>query len=96
MADQTKELDRLNRALREALGRQAATNQILRVISSSPTSSQPVFDAIVQTGSTLFPDAAVSIALPVGDELHAMAVAEADPERAEAWRQRFPLPLTRE
>ncbi len=94
--DQTTNLDQLQRALQEALDRQAATNQILRVISSSPTRSQPVFDAIVQTGLTLFPDAALSIAVPVGDEAHAAAVAEKDPVRAEAWRQRFPFKMSRE
>ncbi len=96
LAQQKKQFDLLKRELREALDRQAATEKILRVISSSPTSSQPVFEAIVQTGSTLFPDAAVSIALPEGDQVQAVAVAEADPARAEAWRRRFPFPLTRE
>jgi class 3 adenylate cyclase len=96
MAARQKEADLLKRELSEALDREAATGEILRVISMSPTSSQPVFEAIVQTGSTLFPDAAISVALPVGEEVHAAAVAEASPARAEAWRRRFPFPLTRE
>lgn len=91
-----KQLHQHERELREALDRQAATNEILRVISSLPTSSQTVFDAIVQTGSTLFPDAAVSVALPRDNQVHAVAVAESDPVRAEAWRARFPFPLTRD
>ncbi len=91
-----KQLDQLKRELSEALDRQAATNEILRVISSSPTSSQSVFDAIVQTGSTLFPDAAITLALPRDDQVHAVAVAESDAARAEAWRARFPFPLTRD
>ena len=69
---------------------------ILRVISGSPTDTQPVFDAIVRSGLRLFPDAAISIALPEGDQVKAVAVAEPDPDRAEAWRRRFPFPLTRE
>lgn len=96
LAGQKEEIDQLTRALDEALDRQAATSEILQVISRSPTTSQPVFEAIVQTGLTLFPGAAISVALPVGEEVHAMAVAEASPERAEAWRLRFPFPLTRE
>ena len=95
LAEQKKQLGLLKRALSEALDRQTATAEILRVISSSPTSSQPVFDTIVQAGSTLFPDAAISIALPEGDQVQAVAVAEADPARAEAWQRRFPFPLTR-
>jgi len=91
-----KELDQRSRALKEALDRQAATAEILRVIASSPTDTQPVFEAIVESGSRLFPDAAISVALPKEGQVHAVAVAETDPARAEAWRQRFPFPLTRE
>lgn len=90
------ELDLVKRDLREVLDRQAATNEILHVISSSPSDTQPVFDAIVRSGSRLFPGAAISVALPVVDKVEAVAVADEDPVRAEAWRQRFPVPLTRE
>lgn len=79
-----------------ALDRQAATNEILHIIGSSPTDSQPVFEAIVRSGAKLFPGAAVSVALPVGDVVDAAAVADEDPARAENWRTRFPFPLTHE
>ena len=45
------ELQQKNRALTEALEQQTATSEILRVISQSPTDSQPVFDAIARTRS---------------------------------------------
>src|SRR5262245_44567099 len=48
-----KELEARNRDLTEALDQQTATNDILRVISSSPTDVQPVFDAIVQSATRL-------------------------------------------
>jgi GAF domain-containing protein len=81
--------------LSEALEQQTATAEILRVISNSLTDTQPVFDAIVQSGLKLFPKAAISIALPDGNQVNAVAMAEPDPNRAEAWRRRFPFPLER-
>ena len=41
--------------LQETLDQQTATSEILKVISSSTTDTQPVFDAIVQSGLKLFP-----------------------------------------
>ena len=81
--------------LTESLEQQTATAEILSVISESLSDTQPVFDAIVQSGVRLFPGAAISIALAEGNEVRAAAIAEADPDRAEAWRRRFPFPLTR-
>src|SRR6266545_94086 len=47
------ELEARNRELTEALERQTATGDILRVIGSSPTNVQPIFDAIVRSASRL-------------------------------------------
>ena len=82
--------------LSEALEQQTTTAEILGVISSSLSDAQPVFDAIVQNGIRLFSGAAVSIALVDNGMVKAAAVAERDPARAEAWRQVFPFPLSRE
>ena len=80
----------------ETLEQQTATSEVLKVISSSLTDTQPVFDAIVQSGLKLFSNAAISIALPDGDMVRAAAVVDSDPARAEAWRRVFPFPLTRD
>ena len=80
----------------EALEQQITTADILGVISKSLSDTQPVFDAIVQSGAKLFSGAAVSIALVEDGMVKAAAVAERDPVRAELWRKRFPFPLTRE
>ena len=82
--------------LSESLEQQTATAKILSVISNSLNDTQPVFDAIVQSGMRLFPGAAIFIALADAQEVRAVAIAESDPDRAEAWRRRFPFPLTRE
>ena len=96
-ADRETNAARLGRELNEAFKQQAATADILNIISNSPTDTQPVFDAIVQRGLKLFPDALISLALRYGDMINAAAIAERDPERAEAWRRTISrTPLSRE
>ena len=55
-----------------------------------------IASCLVQAGIKLFPDAAITIAMPDGDQVRAAAIAERDPERAEARRRRFPNPLSRQ
>ena len=86
---------RLTRERDEALERQTATAEILGAISGSPTDTQPVFDAIVQSGLKLFPGAATTIVLPDGAQMQAVAIADKDSKREKAWRRRFPAVLDR-
>src|SRR5687767_15478652 len=83
--DRETNVARLSRELSEAFEQQAATAEILNVISNSPTDTQPVFNAIVQSGLKLFPGALVSVSLRYGDAINAAAVAAPDPARVEAW-----------
>jgi GAF domain-containing protein/CheY-like chemotaxis protein len=84
------------RELSEALEQQTATTGILSVISNSLSDTQPVFDAIVESGLKLFSGATVIVALTDGAQVDAAAVAAPDPAGVEAVRRRCPFPLTRE
>ena len=51
--ERTRELAEANAGLTEALQQQTATSEILRVISSSPTDVQPVFEALAESAVRL-------------------------------------------
>jgi signal transduction histidine kinase/DNA-binding response OmpR family regulator len=68
-----KELEARNRDLTEALEQQTATAEILRVISSSPTDFQPVFDTIVRNAASVCGANDAVLRLADGDELVASA-----------------------
>jgi signal transduction histidine kinase len=87
---------RLFNETKESLEQQTATSEILRVISSSPTDVQPVFEAIAQSGLNLFSEANVWVVLKEGESIQAAAISERDPERIAKWRAAFPTPLTRD
>src|SRR5262249_12478724 len=67
------ELQARNAELTETLEQQTVTSEILRIISSSPTDSQPVFDAIVKTGVRLFGGMNMALRLVRGDHTELVA-----------------------
>ncbi len=62
-----------NSEMRESLAQQAATSEILRIISASLTDTQPVFDAIVKNCGNLFEGSRVSLWLINNDRLDSHA-----------------------
>ena len=84
------ELEARNTALTEALEQQTATAEILRVISSSPTDVQPVFDAIVRSMVRLC-DSTFAIAYRYdGQQVHLAAHHELSAELLAALDRRYP------
>jgi GAF domain-containing protein len=80
---------------REALERQTATAEILKVISESPTDVQPVFEAIVRGAMRLFGGLSAAAVIVRGDRIELAAIA-AKPEDEQRVRDAFPMPLDRE
>jgi signal transduction histidine kinase len=86
----------LEARLTEALEQQTATSEILRVISKSQTDVQPVFETIAAAALRLC-GANVSYVLTFDGELvHLSAIANMSPETADAMRQLFPRPPSRD
>jgi len=72
-ADLKNENEGLARSLSEAIEQQTATSEILKVISSSPTDAQPVFDAVAQTAARLCDSSDADIWRRVDDRLRLVA-----------------------
>ncbi|HEX5613401.1 MAG TPA: GAF domain-containing protein, partial [Burkholderiales bacterium] len=85
---------RLFNETKEALERQTATAEILRVISSTPTDAQPVFEAIVESALRIFDGSGVYVSLIEGSRLH--LVAAGGSHLLEVARRDYPMPITRE
>jgi GAF domain-containing protein len=83
------------RELSESLEQQTATGDILRVISSSPTDIQPVFDAIVETAARLCEGTFSVVWQYDGDLLHYAASYNFTPEVHNRLVQTYPKPPDR-
>ena len=84
-------VEALEKALADSLEQQTATSEILRVISSSPTDVQPVFDVIVEQACRLC-DAVFANAVRIdGDLMHNMAAFGFTPEAQAVVRRSFPM-----
>jgi signal transduction histidine kinase len=84
---------RLINETREALERQTATADILKVIASSPSDVQPVFEAIAASSNKLIGGFSTAVLRFIGDELHLAAFTPANPRADEALKSSFPRPL---
>ncbi|MER8967279.1 GAF domain-containing protein [Mesorhizobium sp. M0808] len=86
------EVQARNRALTESLEQQTATNDILSVISSSPTNLQPVFDMIAERSACLC-DAEYCVVFRFdGQLIHFVAQHGLSPVGYEAMARAYPMP----
>ena len=88
------ELQAKNRELTESLEQQTATSEILRVISSSPTDIQPVFEAIVTSAVRLCGGLYGALYRRHGDLVDCVAQYNLNPDAQEQIRRTYPRPVT--
>jgi signal transduction histidine kinase/regulator of replication initiation timing len=74
------------RELNEALEQQAATSEVLRIISASPGETQPVFDAILDNAITICDAHHGILQIYDGEVFHAQALRDVPPAYAEVLR----------
>ena len=84
---------RLFNETKEALERQTATADVLKVISESPTDVQPVFDAIAERAKALCGATISGVARFDGEWVHLVAYQGVSAEADEAMRNVFPVQI---
>src|SRR5271166_2980072 len=85
------EVARLTKELREAREQQTATAELLRIISSSPTDAQPVFDTIVRNFVSLCGSIFGSIFTFDGQLVHFAGAYGFSSEQLKAFRTKYPV-----
>src|ERR1700719_147982 len=96
IADLERKLDERTSERDEALERQSATADILRVIASSPSDVQPVFDAVAERAMSLLDCWSVLVTRFDGEHVHFGAARGALPDTEKFVRQRYPVRPNRE
>jgi GAF domain-containing protein/CheY-like chemotaxis protein len=81
----------MQRELTEALEQRTATAEILRVISTSPTDAQPVFETIVKNAVSLSGSLFANVFRFDGELLHFAATHNVGPGYLELLRSKYPM-----
>jgi len=85
---------RLFNETREALERQTATSDILKVIASSPSDVQPVFEAIAEQSKRLVDALSTTVFRLDDGVMHLVAFSRTNPEVDATLQAMFPAPLS--
>jgi two-component system NtrC family sensor kinase len=83
---------RLFNETQEALERQTATADILKVIASSPSDVRPVFEAIAESANRLIGGFTTAVHPVTDNMVHLAAATHTDPESDAAFKAAFPMP----
>src|SRR6516162_5647859 len=94
IADLQSQVGSLTRELKEANERQTATAEVLRVIASSPSDLQPVFEAIATRSTQLVGGHSAAVSIFVGDMVNLGAFTPVSPEADAALKALYPRRLT--
>src|SRR5947207_7475608 len=86
-----EKLEARTRELSEAREQQTATSEILRVISTSPTDVQPVFETIVRNAVSLCGSLFANVFRFDGELLHFAAGHNVGPSYVELLRAKYPM-----
>jgi two-component system, NtrC family, sensor kinase len=88
-----RKLDERTSERDQALERQTATADILKVIASSPSDLQPVFEAIAERSNRLIKGLSTGVYSIIGDTLHLSAFTRISPAADAALKASFPAPV---
>jgi two-component system NtrC family sensor kinase len=84
---------RLFNETREALERQTATSDILKVMAASPSNVQPVFDAIAANANRLIGGFSTAVLRYIDGAAHLAAFTPGDPAGDRVLQDSFPVPF---
>src|SRR5262245_3956251 len=91
VAELKEEVARLRRELAEASERQSATDEVLRIIASSPADAQRVFDAIVRNFVSLCSSTFGAIYTFDGEFVHFAGAHGFSPEQLNEIKAKYPV-----
>src|SRR5262245_57119589 len=90
LQEKNKALTAAHAQVTESLEQQTATSDVLRVISSSPTDVQPVFDSIAASALRLCDARLCTVFRFDGELIHLVALQQVSTEGAAAYRSAYP------
>jgi two-component system, NtrC family, sensor kinase len=94
--NQARTIEELERELGEAQRREAATAEVLQIISRSPTDLRLIFQTIVTSAARLCEAEFSAVVRFDGSLLHLAAVSDTTPEETAAYQSIFPRPPHRD